>query len=394
MTGWAFCPYFPTLSRTHWTARPDPAARPFPFGADGTSYWFRGRVAIWQGIHALGLKPGDRVLVPAYACGSEIEPLLQAGLSLLFYRADSQLRPDIEQLERLCQEPCRALWVTHYFGFAQPLDKLHEFARKHALFLVEDTTHGLFSRAQDGRPLGSRGDMSVFSFGKTLAVPNGAMLHLAAGAAAARPAAARNPSAYALMGWTRSLLEAELTSRYPAAGAWMEKYLTRPIAQAVKRRVKESSVTTPKRSDAVPHEMSVPSAWRNWSTSPISRTLLARADHRWIVERRRENYRILLDGLSTSPGARPLFERLPDGCCPLAFPLRASEPKALVDQLRSHGVASLRFWPTAHPAIPEMGFPLETDLRRHLVSIPIHQGIGREDAQRIAGLVKDWSGRA
>ena len=100
------------------------ASQDFPFNSDDISFWYKGRVAIWQGIQRLSLDPSEQILVPAYACGSEIDPLVQAGLKPLFYRIGPDLSPDMEDLERLCERPCRALWVTHYFGFAQPIREL------------------------------------------------------------------------------------------------------------------------------------------------------------------------------------------------------------------------------------------------------------------------------
>jgi len=390
MTSRVLCPYSPILSRTHWAARADRAAKPFPFDSDRVSFWFKGRVAIWQGIQRLPLVPGDRVLVPAYACGSEIQPLLEAGCELLFYRVGPRLDPDLEDLERLCETPCRALWVTHYFGFAQPLQALLDFARKHNLLLVEDTTHGLFSETSDGRPLGSLGDMSVFSIGKTLAVPNGAVLYLKAPHVATGPSAARNPSFYSLLGWGRSTIESEFRLRFPAAGAWMKKRLTDPVAGAVKRRVKGSSASAPGRSGGVPRGMSILPAWRNWSASPLSRFLASRVDHRWIVARRRENYRALLEGLAASPAARPLLGPLPDGCCPLIFPLRVADPQGLIAHLRQHDIVSEHFWSMIHPALPLSDFPFEQDLKHHVVTLPIHQGIRLEAAQRMAHFVNEW----
>jgi hypothetical protein len=51
---------------------------PFPSNARNLSFWYNGRAAIWNGVQRLGLKPEDRVLVPAYACGAEIDPLIKA----------------------------------------------------------------------------------------------------------------------------------------------------------------------------------------------------------------------------------------------------------------------------------------------------------------------------
>ena len=48
-------------------------------------YSFNTRVAIRKTVEILGLKPGDEVLAPAYNCGSELDPLRHAGLSIRLF---------------------------------------------------------------------------------------------------------------------------------------------------------------------------------------------------------------------------------------------------------------------------------------------------------------------
>src|SRR5690348_9474853 len=75
---------------------------PFPFGRNGVSLWWNARAAIWQGVRCIGLELGDRVLVPAYCCGAEVDALLQAGLTLDYYRILPDLSPDLDHLDDLC----------------------------------------------------------------------------------------------------------------------------------------------------------------------------------------------------------------------------------------------------------------------------------------------------
>ena len=138
---------------------PDPA----PLDQGDVSFWYNGRAAIYQGVRCLGLRPGDRILVPAYTCGAEVSALLAAKLELDYYRQRPDLAPDLDHLDQLCRRPARALYVIHYFGRSQPLDSLLAFARERELLVIEDCAHALYSAEKTGTPLGTRGEISVFS---------------------------------------------------------------------------------------------------------------------------------------------------------------------------------------------------------------------------------------
>ena len=107
---------YPVVSRAVRLRPPKPD--PFPFGAPGVSYWHSGRAATYQGIRCLGLGSGARVLVPAYACGAEVDALVKAGMTPDYYHVSPDLSPDLDHVEALLAEPAQALLVTHYFGFA------------------------------------------------------------------------------------------------------------------------------------------------------------------------------------------------------------------------------------------------------------------------------------
>jgi len=59
----------------------------------------------------------------------------------------------------------RAIMVYHQYGFPQKMDEIMEFARKKDLVVIEDCAHALAS-SYKGKPLGSFGDFSIYSFSK------------------------------------------------------------------------------------------------------------------------------------------------------------------------------------------------------------------------------------
>jgi len=384
-------PSSPTLRDLSPSFAARPAARPFPFNANHFSMWHRGRSAIWHGVHRLGLAPGDRVLAPAYACGAEIEALTRAGLELSFYRVGSDLDPDMAQLERLCRQPARALFVTHYFGYPQPVKALAQFAEAHGLNLIEDNTHGFCSADQDGTPLGSLGDMSVFSFHKTVPIPSGGGLVLksapeadAPGAPSGAPSVGRQASALTRM------LKKDMIARFPGTGAWVKARL---VGLSGRRRGKAKG-DRPKPDISVPTGMTEKMVLRPEDTicrmSAVSRLLVRQVDREGLVAARRRNFQILDDALRDGNGPRPVLRPLPPGCCPWMYPVWEDDPEGLVRSLAAEGVIASRFWPNNHPAIALSEFPFERDLKRHVVVLPIHQGLREAQMAKIAALLEAW----
>src|SRR5512138_3657672 len=145
----------------------------FPLDQPGLRYRYFARNAVWDAVQMLGLS-GRKVLVPAYHHGVELETLLAAGVTPVFFRVDAQMRADFEDA-RARSAGVSALYVIHYAGFPQDMQAARQLATELGVPLIEDCALSLLSR--DGeKPLGSFGDVSVSCLYKTLPVPNGGAL--------------------------------------------------------------------------------------------------------------------------------------------------------------------------------------------------------------------------
>jgi dTDP-4-amino-4,6-dideoxygalactose transaminase len=151
---------WPTLPPDAWI-RDRHAPLPFPLDHKGWRLFARGRHALWHGVRALGLGPGDAVLVPAYHHGSEVEALLRVGLECRFYGTDERLEPHEEELERLFKNGVRALHLTHYLGFPQDAPRWRRWCDERGLLLIEDAAQAWLA-SWDGRSVGSLGDLAMF----------------------------------------------------------------------------------------------------------------------------------------------------------------------------------------------------------------------------------------
>lgn len=115
----------------------------------------------------LEIKEGDEVIVPSFTFVSTANAFVLRGAKLVF--ADSEPEnPNIDagQLEALITPRTRAIVVVHYAGVACDMDRIDEIARRHGVAVIEDAAQAI-DAFYKGRPLGSLGAMSAFSFHET-----------------------------------------------------------------------------------------------------------------------------------------------------------------------------------------------------------------------------------
>ncbi|NTV62223.1 MAG: DegT/DnrJ/EryC1/StrS aminotransferase family protein [Oscillochloris sp.] len=147
-------------------------------GVSYTAAVCNGTVAIHLALVALGIGPGDEVIVPTFTYIASVNPILYVGAAPVFVdseRASWQIDPaDVRRKLTPCT---RAIVVPHLYGHPADLDSLLEIARDHGLFVIEDCAEAFGSRFQ-GRHVGTFGDVATFSFfgNKTITTGEGGMV--------------------------------------------------------------------------------------------------------------------------------------------------------------------------------------------------------------------------
>jgi dTDP-4-amino-4,6-dideoxygalactose transaminase len=130
-----------------------------------------GTAAIFAGLHALGIGPGDEVIVPSATWWSTVVPVLWLGAVPVFAECEpQQLGLDPDDVARRITERTRALVVVHLFGMPSRMDALLDVARRHGLRVFEDASHAHGARHR-GRPIGTLGDAAAFSLQGSKLVP-------------------------------------------------------------------------------------------------------------------------------------------------------------------------------------------------------------------------------
>ena len=113
------------------------------------------------------IQPGDEVIVPSYTFVSTANAFVLRGAHIVF--ADSRAdHPGIDEdsVESLITPRTKAIVVVHYAGVACDMDKINSIADKHNLLVIEDAAQAIDSFSK-GRPRGTLGHMSAFSFHET-----------------------------------------------------------------------------------------------------------------------------------------------------------------------------------------------------------------------------------
>lgn len=117
------------------------------------------------GLHlalaALGIEPGDEVLVPSLTFVATVNAVLYVGATPVFVDIESLREPhlSLEYASRRVTEKTRAVVVMHYGGYPVDVEKWSEFAGEQGIYLVEDAAH-----APGCRTVGERSDVTAFSF--------------------------------------------------------------------------------------------------------------------------------------------------------------------------------------------------------------------------------------
>jgi len=132
-----------------------------------------GTTGLLAAFHALGLEPGDEVLVPSGTFWASVLPMLWCGLVPVFCESEPEtLGLDPEDAAARITPRTRAMVIVHMWGLPCRVQPLLALAEKHGLKVVEDASHA-HGASLDGIPCGRFGDVSVFSLQGDKLVPAG-----------------------------------------------------------------------------------------------------------------------------------------------------------------------------------------------------------------------------
>jgi len=121
-----------------------------------------GTSALLVSLIALGLKPGDEVIVPAYTFVATYSACIFAGLVPVLAEIDESLSLDPNDIEKRITPLTKAILPVHMLGNPCNMDEIMKIARKHNLLVLEDCCQAT-GASYKGRKVGTIGDIGAFS---------------------------------------------------------------------------------------------------------------------------------------------------------------------------------------------------------------------------------------
>ena len=275
-----------------------------------------------------------KLWVPYYTCEVVLEPLKKYGIPYEFYSIDNHL----EIADDLELHSGEYLLLTNYFGIKDRY--ITEMADKYGSRLVVDNAQAYFSRSIPGIK-------TFYSPRKFVGVPDGGI---------AFTDVQIDMRQYSVdLSWDRcshllKRLDMNAGAGYADFKANSRALVGQPISQM----------------------------------SNLTRALLSSIDFERIVRIRQDNFSFLHGKLGQA-NRLPIGEIGKDFICPMVYPYYTSD-----EDLRKRLIDNKVFVATYWPNVLEWcrNGELEADLCKHIIPIPIDQRYGREDMERIIGLIK------
>ena len=132
-----------------------------------------GTAALHVSLAALGIGPGDEVIVPDFTMVACLDTVLYVGATPVFVDVDPETWTlDLRATEAAITAKTRAIMPVHIYGHPVEMDGLRRIARAHDIAIVEDAAEAHGSEFR-GTPVGALGDLGCFSFYATKVISTG-----------------------------------------------------------------------------------------------------------------------------------------------------------------------------------------------------------------------------
>lgn len=296
-------------------------------------------------------------LLPAYVCDSVIIPFIEQGYTCYYYDLNERLMPDIESINSY--NDIGVFFHMGYFGFPtnnQLADVILKLKTKGSI-IIEDITHTLYS--EYSRP--KYNDYYVASLRKWFGLPSGGVLvsvdgYISESSEHNDYLADIRRQALLIKGDYIVSPDAALKSQYLKLFAQGEEFLDRDVA---------------------PYQI-----------DDISRRLIGTLNSDLLKEKRRENFKILSEGIQLMNYIDSVFLTLPDSVCPMFYPIYVNTNRNKIRQLLiEHEIYCPIHWPIPY----QIGYIQDKkviEIYNNIISIPCDQRYGRQEMEKIISVLK------
>ena len=322
----------------------------FPRGMKNMKLTSSGRGAISYILKNNEFK-SKRALLPVYICESVILPFEENNFEIIFYQVNKDLSPNLENITL----DFDIFFHLGYYGFkTNMIENLPiNISEKN---VIEDITHSMFSK-NDFEDIN---DFQIGSIRKWFGIPSGGIVM-----------GTKLPD--------MNLSESSNNFIPIRKKGLVEK--DKYINQVVENKdyldiLNEAEKNLDNDVDA-------------YKIDQESMDIIKYFNYDQMIRKRRENYQVLLNGISQTNRVKFIFEKLPDTVCPMFFPVYVDER----DSLRRFLIKNKIYCPVHWPIPPQVKESLDdttTYIYNHILSIPCDQRYGQSEMERIVKVVNEW----
>lgn len=138
-----------------------------------------GTSALFLALKALGIGPGDEVILPTLTMIATVNAITWVGAIpvLVDSASKNDWNVDPKKIEEKITKKTKAIMPVHIYGYPCNMDKINSIAKKHKLYIIEDTAEAM-GTLYKGKSAGGYGDISCFSLyaNKIITTGNGGMV--------------------------------------------------------------------------------------------------------------------------------------------------------------------------------------------------------------------------
>lgn len=160
--------YVDEVLQSGWISSMGPAVRLFEeefaekIGTKFAVSCTNGTAALHLAVAALGIGPGDEVIMPTFTMIATVNAVLTVGATPVLVDCDESMNIDVKRIKAAVTDRTVAILVVHIYGVPCNMYPIMDIAKKHNLWVIEDTaeSHGA---EYNGMVTGSIGDIGCFS---------------------------------------------------------------------------------------------------------------------------------------------------------------------------------------------------------------------------------------
>lgn len=366
----------PSLTWEILTTRADcPRQDVFPFNTGRCEYFYSARYALAAALDVLNLSANQAILMPSYNCWVEVEPVVRSGAKIDWYRVKTDFSIDDDDLVARIRPETAAIFVIHYLGFPQRLENIRRICTERGIILIEDCAHALLSNDGDN-PLGSMGDMAIFSIRKTVPTPDGGCLLINNPVFSVKRTRSARPNRFVTYFVASEMLAGGTRTDAQRLGQMVFSF-NLAVARFVRVGLKGIHKVLQDRGDYLvyPSGNNFREQAKNWGMSDVSAAIIRGSDFKQIKERRRTNFLYLVEKLKNDDRCSLPIQSLSEGVCPLFFPVIVPDRYGVYRKLKDKGLSGHDWWGDFHPAVPWESFPDAVYLKKNVFGFPVHQDV-------------------